>query len=97
MATATLEQETTFRWHRGDEFVVIWSDDKTVQRKIEKAVKPDIITLFQDGSESGRWYKVPMRSFGFRVKRSSRAPMSPEHRAAARDRLAKSRAKKHAK
>lgn len=72
------EQETIIRWDRESPEVSIWSASPVTWRKLERlgiaAVRQ---TTFQGGGCSGKFYRVPVSSLRWGLKRPRKAGAAP--------------------
>lgn len=90
MSLTAAERETVINLSDADATAKIWSCQRPMIRKLK--ANPDV-TLLREGEHDGSpWaeFSVPARLVAVRRK-STRAPMTPEQQAAARDRLAAAR------
>jgi hypothetical protein len=64
------EQESILRWDEHEKIVFIWTASPVTYRKLEKAglVPTEETHAKRTGELTGRFYRVPLAGFGWRIK-----------------------------
>lgn len=80
--TGLSEQETIFRWAADETEVSVWTAQRRVKAKLERAgFRPFKLSL-QRGQEVGWFYKLPLAEFHWRTGKKRAGVGSPAAKAA---------------